>query len=283
MHRVARKLKPALLVGALVTAAVLSGGSSASATNTTNQCAWAVMIGVRGTSAPGGAGSTQAGHGWTSGGMGDVVGQFMATYLLPSDPWNEYGLYVESLNYPASDAGGYAQSVTAGVQALQAELEWMASHCASPPAVVLAGHSQGAQVILTALAPGSEIKFGGGFYPTLSAKARSMVRAVVVWGDPTWKPGQAWNSPDSVTAGQGILARGQASSDYLSSEYRSWGWPQGSTSPNPQWVPKIRSYCYARDWACQAGSPIDNQIHSSYKSYMSDPRSFVQFMMTDFS
>lgn len=110
-----------------------------------------------------------------------------------------------------------------------------------------------------------------------------MVRAVVVWGDPTWKAGQTWNSPDSVATGQGMLARGQASLDYLSAEYRSWGWPQGSTSPNPQWVPKIRSYCYAKDWACQAGAPIDNQIHSSYKGYMSDPRAFVRHMMTDFS
>ncbi|KJL24511.1 Cutinase [Microbacterium oxydans] len=215
--------------------------------------------------------------------MGDVVGQFTATYLLPEDPWNEYGLYVERLNYPASDAGAYQQSVTSGVLALQAELEWMASRCATLPAVVLAGHSQGAQVILTALAPGSEIKFGGGFYPTLSAKARSMIRAVVVWGDPTWKAGTGWNSSDSMATGQGIFARGQASLDYLASEYKSWGWPQGSTSPNPQWVPKIRSYCFAKDWACQAGSPIDNAIHSSCKYYMSGPRSFVQYMMTDFS
>ena len=39
----------------------------------------------------------------------------------------------------------------------------------------------------------------------------------------------------------------------------------------------------AKDWACQAGAPIDNQIHSSYKGYMSDPRAFVRHMMTDFS
>lgn len=155
-------------VAALVCAAVMTFGTiatapSATAASTSNPCDFAVFIGVRGTGAPAGSASAHGGRVWTSGGMGDqlsVLAGKIGSELYPT--------YFSSLNYPAS-ATNYSGSVATGSATLINELNYLSTLCGGyGPAVVIAGHSQGAHVISDAL---GAAQWPNG--PTLTAQAKA--------------------------------------------------------------------------------------------------------------
>ncbi|MCK2035179.1 cutinase family protein [Microbacterium sp. SSW1-49] len=248
----------------------VSAAGPAAASNASSPCNFAVLIAVRGSGEPAGSGLAHSGRVWTSGGMGgqiSVLANKMKAEAFPT--------YFESLNYPATVAN-YQGSVSAGAATLINELNWLATACGNYlPAVVIAGHSQGAHVISDAL--------GGGLWPngpSLSTKAKQMVRAVTFFGDPQYWPTEAWNAPYSPS-GYGVFTRNVLVRNDLST-YRYWGWTQGSTSPSPSWNSKIRSYCATGDYFCQK-NPADKNftIHNSYRTTtMTIANNWIRYVLT---
>lgn len=266
--------RAAALVGAAAVAfATLAGGAPASAAPSSDPCKFAVFIGVRGTGAQGGSGPTHGGRVWTSGGMGDQIAPLASKVSTEA-----YPTYFEALNYPAT-APDYLQSVASGSTALINELNYLSTLCGGyGPAVIIAGHSQGANVISDALGNG---QWPQG--PTLTAQAQKMISAVVFYGDPQYWPTDAWNAPYSP-GGYGALQRNTLVAADLGT-YRVWGWTQGSTNPNPTWVPKIRSYCATGDFLCQ-NNPGDGNfaIHNSYgKTTTTIAANWIRYMISDFN
>ena len=121
----------------------------ADASSTNNLCGFGIFIGVRGTNAAAGSSLAHGNRVWLSGGFGDQVADLKSILASSTDP---IPYFFESLNYPASGDIGIVPSEIAGRTNLVNELNWLSNQCgASLPAVVLAGHSQGALVIEDAL------------------------------------------------------------------------------------------------------------------------------------
>lgn len=185
-------------------------------------------------------------------------------------------MYVAALNYPASGSVDYPSSIEAGRATLVTELNWVVEQCGTvTPAVFLAGHSQGAAVILEAMTD----RVGGS---NLSARAKSAIRAVVAYGDPNFAVNQPINVPGSATDVGGILGpRLQTFSDQLNA-YRAWGWPMGGSSQD--WVQKIRSYCYPGDAICNRGTGSDAMdIHNLYgENSTTEAYQWMEYMVNAF-
>jgi hypothetical protein len=218
-----------------------------------NMCDYAVVIGVRGTDAAPGKGSLHSGRLYSDGGFGTEIQPLINQLRRDVFPY-----YHHALNYPAAGGTGYIDSVNKGRSRLIAELNYVANSCGKiKPAVVLAGHSQGAAVVLAALID------DGTSSGNLTSKARAMIRAVAVYGDPLFKKSQAMNAPGAQDQKNGLLgARPSAWTTQLN-QLRYVGWPMGGTKAG--WVQIIRSYCYAGDLFCASGTgskAID--IHNSY-------------------
>jgi len=253
--RPVRRTAVAVLGAIAMVASLFSGANAASAATI---CGDAVFLGVRGTDAPAGSGSAHSGRIWTSGGMGDQVASLYTQVVGTGIPY-----YSASLNYPASGGANYSSSVETGVNTLVAELNWLATQCGSVlPIVILAGHSQGAQVILDAL---SWATFPYG--TELTPNAKKMIRAVAVFGDPTYLPNRSINAPMSASGvAHGIFPRNLILADSLeNSDYSFYGYPYGEHGMGT--VYKIRSYCLAGDFFCQSDLSDSNfAIHNSYAS-----------------
>lgn len=166
-------------------------------------------------------------------------------------------MYVASVNYPASGGVDYPGSVMAGRANLVNEINWLVQQCGSyTPAIFLAGHSQGGVVVLNALLQVSAA-------PNLSARAKSAIRGVVVFGDPNFTVKQPFNAPNSPTDAGGLLGSGLQVYNDQYAAYRSWGWPMGGSTKT--WVYKIRSYCYTGDYFCNSGKGSNAMaIHNLY-------------------
>jgi len=234
-------------------------------------CDFAVFIGVRGTDAPAGGSATHSGRVWSSGGMGPQIDKLVTAYKQLG-----YPTYFESLNYPASGGVNYGSSVTAGVNNLVAELNWLSTQCSFLPAVIIAGHSQGAQVILDALGWAA---FPSG--PHLTDRAKLMVRAAAVFGDPTYLPNQPYNDPIVHGPHNGIFARNLTVAGWLAQDYSFQGWPMGGNGPGT--VYKIRSWCFSADFFCQANAGDSSfTVHNSYGAFsMTDARNWIDYLLAD--
>lgn len=219
---------------------------------TANACnANLVFIGVRGTDAPAGSGSQYLPTLWSSGGYGEQVGPMRNKIAA----WaNNTGLmaftaslnYQASLNYPTSHAEGRDRLVNV-LNSL--------TYCTYRPMVVLGGHSQGADVVASALGSAS-----------LSSAARDMVKAAFMYGDPNAVPGVNYLAPGSPSNVWGDLGGRTPSEESVlqGPAFYKWGWPYESNSQG--YYSKIRSYCFTQDWACtpnpNAGNA--NTWHNSY-------------------
>lgn len=188
-----------------------------------------------------------------------------------------YPSYYVSLRYPASGGADYVSSVNTGANRLAQELNWLSTACGTAmPPVIVAGHSQGAQVILDAL--------GWSSFPhgtSLTAKARRMVRAVVVFGDPTFQRGRPYNAPESATKRDGIFPRNLIVSDRLETDFSFYGWPMGAKGPGTTY--KIRSYCVTGDFFCQS-DVTDSTFakHNSYKTVsVVAARNWIDYMLSE--
>lgn len=231
--------------GALATAVVglsiaVGAATPASAHAVADPCtAKAVFIGVRGTGAPAGTKATASGNAWTSGGHGLVAG--LAGHFASK---KQYPMYIESLAYPASS--DYQASVAAGAKKLTAELSWLNTRCKGTARVVLAGHSQGADVVLDALSRLTD------------PKLKRMVTAVAVFGDPTFVANQKYNAAGSGTR-HGMMPRSSQERTVLNTYRLSF---QGAD------YTRLRSFCSAGDWACQGAAYNSRSaaIHNGYKT-----------------
>jgi hypothetical protein len=235
------------LASAIVAAMFVSLAVAAPANaGATSKCSAAyVFIGVRGTAAPTGSGLGDGGRTWSSGGMGDQVDPLYQKWKT----WSDNGgpaVWGESIAYPA-DGANYLVSENDGAAKLVAELNSLQG-CLYIPQVIIAGHSQGAHVVLDALAN-----------PNLSATMKNQVKAVVAYGDASYRPGQPYNAPVNGN-NFGLFPRTQASADVLAG-YQAWVWGQSGQVLTK----KILSICLPGDWACQQGTgPNANAIHNSY-------------------
>lgn len=206
-------------------------------------CDFAVLIGVRGFTAPGGSGTSAGGYGWTSGGYGDVPQAVVNRYnTVWSDMATNY-TYEISLNY---DAGGVTPShVWNGAQRLANEINWYANNCTVGPNILLTGHSLGAAVIINLLVNADDY---------LTAKARYMVRSVQLYGNPLfYASGRSWST--GTNYGQGIIS---ALSSAASNEAAT------ATINSMFGTGFIEDNCYAQDGYCQAGKALDGAAHNSY-------------------
>lgn len=89
--------------------------------------------------------------------------------------------------------------------------------------VLLMGHSQGATVVLNALAS-----------PNLTASARARVIAAAVFGDPNYATNQPINAPGAQNASSGIFGPRSFNQRLTLNSMRFWGWPQGGSGQD--WV-----------------------------------------------
>jgi len=242
--------------------ASVAAADPAEATSGERRCGDVTLIAVRGSNeAPGeGTGATPNIYAHSSGGVGEMMDGLMNDlYHVPGIPF-----YVEALKYPATiqpsgSDPNYLSSIAQGVQALRAEVNDLAASCPSTY-IQLAGYSQGAHVVGTLLTSAGD----------LSPAAKSLLNGVVMFGDPTYRPGEPWDAAGNGS-GYGILAR-------KANAFPGWlRTSDSSTTP----ITMIRSWCVTDDLFCQTGQSMD--AHTSYKNAttQADARDFlVSFLVT---
>lgn len=230
--------RPLIAISACVGAVFAAlAATPAQAYHDSSPCAYMQIIAVRGTDAAAGSGGD--GNLWTSGGDGPVLDRLLSGnggFEAESVPER-----IVSLNYPAQGGINYASSTDTGITRLVNAINSMMSNCAYKPQVLLLGHSQGADVILRALASGR-----------LSMTALLQIKAVAVFGDPRYEPGQPIDDPSSG-AGYGFFARNYDDRAFLNAYKDEYG------------NQKIRSDCFTGDTWCQNGRASNSDaIHNSY-------------------
>lgn len=229
---------------------------------------------VRGTDAAVGSSPAHSGRVWTVGGEGDELRALTSHFRSNTNP---LPMYVASLNYPASGGVNYFGSISQGRATLVNELNWIVGQCGfyHSPNILLAGHSQGAAVVLETLIDWPDAV-------KLSAMAKGSIKGVVAFGDPNFAVGQPFNAPGSPTNAGGVMGpRLQVYNSQLAS-YRVWGWPM--ESPSPDWQYRVRSYCYAGDFFCNSGTgPNAMAIHNSYGELStSDAATWMEYQVESF-
>ncbi|MFM9921327.1 MULTISPECIES: cutinase family protein [Microbacteriaceae] len=253
-------------------------GGPASATTASVPCGGgaynAVFIGVRGSLEPvANPQLTQhSGRVYQSGGMGTRIGA-VGSYLA-SNP--NIPTFFEGIVYPATvistqPSDFYPASIAAGTAALVAEVNYIASICPYSP-IILAGYSQGAQVIGNALDPTTTPNGG------ISAAGRSSVVSIVLLADPSYVPNQPWNvythSPNN-----GAFHRG-------GNAFASWthiSWDTGS----PVSVTSVKSYCLPIDEWCQSGGfaqyavNVHNNGYSAGTTPSLDAAAYITLSLTN--
>ncbi|WP_148286275.1 cutinase family protein, partial [Curtobacterium sp. B8] len=195
-----------------------------------------LFIGVRGTNEPAGSGRTRWGHGFTSGGLGEM--KQVAQKLK-----NDQHATIESLDYPATWSGvvgpAYWNSVAAGVQALASEVNAVASRCSSTK-LWLGGHSQGAHVVENTIAK-----------RVFSQRAVANFRGAVLAGDPTYKNSDKDDAPGNGTDNGPLVAFHNNVSTWI------------KVNNKGKRVTLVRSWCFSNDIFCQRNG-WSLPVHNSY-------------------
>ncbi|WP_344350021.1 cutinase family protein, partial [Catellatospora coxensis] len=176
-----------------------------------------IAIGVRGTVEAAGYNSGPFGNTYASGGLGT-----MAATVNQMQSTSSWKIRRAGLDYPA--LWDNTASTAAGVLNLKRELNQLAIYCPGSRTVLL-GYSQGAAVIGELLGLGRS---------SLTTVAQNNIEAVVFFGDPGYRVGEIQNDSGNTANGQGIRYRVPRVLDWL--------------------YPRLRSYCYDGDWACDAPS-----------------------------
>jgi hypothetical protein len=225
------------------------------------------LIYVRGTGEAAGVGSANGGRTYQYGGAGQVIGTqgfegaMLADSMIPT--------YEEAILYPAvafTTQANYFQSEAVGVTQLRAEIENLVSTCGPAVNIQLAGYSQGAHVIGDVLDVTSPTQ--------LSAAAKHSIGGVVLWGDPTYRPGEAWDATGNGTLPGFFGSR--AAGAFAPYVRTVWPW----NSPGPYSTTTVRSYCTAGDAWCQHQWPAGQAIHQNYNTAAGWP--FVsQFLIAE--
>ncbi|MFT2690786.1 cutinase family protein [Clavibacter zhangzhiyongii] len=220
----------------------------ANAIDSPDRCGFDTVIGVRGTKDDPGFGTGVTGNIYGPGnyGMGQavsgVIGFLQVDGTLP--------VHAEALRYPASaypTPGGsdvwYNGSLNQGTVALRSEIESIAASCPGTN-IQLVGYSQGANVVGNVLADPA----------SLSTRAKQQLNGAVLFGDPTYRPGEEWDAVGNGT-GHGWFTRD-------SGRFNSWTKPSANASNGYENM--VKSYCLTNDFFCQTGTSMD--VHTSYNS-----------------
>jgi Cutinase len=202
-----------LALGAGTAAATTLTAAPASATASAAKCAPVVVITARGTAEKAGNGA-----------LGSLANAIRSS--------SAKGVRIAPLSYPAT-AANYFGSVAKGAANLRATLLNLATACPASKTVLL-GYSQGAEVV------GDTLDNKGA---QLSARAAANVKAVLLYGDPTFVAGRGYD--------RGSFAKS-----------RSGVFPRPASALN-KFAPRLASYCDANDMFCQAGGK-SMAVHQGY-------------------
>ncbi|MGL4744364.1 MAG: cutinase family protein [Dermatophilaceae bacterium] len=216
------------------------------------ECAPVHIIGARGATA-------SEGYGITKGIVDDIKG------LVP-------GSTSAGLKYPARAFDGvlpvYQADVNEGAENLRTGLNALASACPATQTVLI-GHSMGANVIGDVLDKDTS--------PQLSLAAKQALGAVVLLGDPEYRPGARENAPGSPTDLLDKIVELRRffpirAGDALD-EYTRVAFNPATLREEP--VPIVRSYCFPEDLVCTLGLLGDSAGEESKTSHNSygDPGS----------
>lgn len=197
------------------------------------------IFGARATTEPAGYGSSST-----------VVNSVLQAYP---------GSTAEAISYPAcggqSSCGGdsYSTSVAQGIQAVAAAVNSFNSQCPQTK-IILAGYSQGGEIMDAALCGGGDPNQGyTNTAVPLTSSAVNQVKAAIFMGDPLFTAGLPY---DVGTCSAGGFDKR----------------PAGFTCPSAN---KIQSYCDATDPYCCNGS--DAATHEGYGAeYGAQALTFIQ-------
>lgn len=273
--KVRRFAVPIVVIGSLLGLMI---GGPASATTASVPCGGGaynvVFIGVRGSleTVANPQLTQHSGRAYQSGGMGTRIAA-VASHLADNA---NIPTFFEGIVYPATvistnPADLYSNSIATGAVNLVAEVNYIASLCPYS-AIVLAGYSQGAQVIGNALDP-STTPNGG-----ISAAAKANIASIVLLADPSYVPNQPWDvythSPNN-----GAFHRG-------TNAFASWthlNWATGS----PISVTSVQSYCLPIDEWCQSGGfaqyavDVHNNGYSAGTTPSQDAATYIYLSLTN--
>ncbi|KAI0391749.1 carbohydrate esterase family 5 protein [Xylariaceae sp. FL0594] len=143
-----------------------------------------------------------------------------------------------AVDYPATifDDGTYPASVTKGIKDTISKVHEYVDTCGASSKVVLLGYSQGGNIMTDALA-------GGVLKPDpLTSAYTQYIKAVTVFGDPTFTVGQSFDVGNATKSG--IFSRGGSSLSKLNGFARV-----------------LRSYCMIHDTVCATGDSLS--VHSA--------------------
>ena len=235
LGRRGRAMMASMIIAGAVASSVMASASAADATVMTDRCGnGMVLLAVRGTGEAPGVGGTAA----------VVRSYFNGDKDIPT--WSQ------GIDYPAvamtlNDT--YYNSLRKGQLGLKGVLENIASTCKNA-SVGIVGYSQGAEVV------GDVLQAGG-----LSTKAKNSIRAVALFGDPTYVPGEPWDAAGNGTKPGAFTARGKGA-------FKAWSrqtWPIGASAPVSKSI--VKSWCFKGDMFCQdnlLGGSAAATVHASY-------------------
>ncbi|EEN87701.1 von Willebrand factor type A domain protein [Rhodococcus erythropolis SK121] len=167
----------------------------------------------------------------------------------------DYDFNIMSVSYPAIGVGAsigyytndYRESVDIGASNLGRIISALHTKCSNSARIVLAGYSQGANVVNRYLAQKQAVR----------APELALVKSVVYFGDPNLRPGRAGERHEGTSyKALGVVAAGVTNGDADISDYLS-------SHPNV-----VSSFCLSGDIICNP--PVDvvfgKGIHGSYGS-----------------
>ncbi|MDQ1545873.1 MAG: cutinase [Actinomycetota bacterium] len=229
------------------------------------------MISVRGTSEAAGTGSANGGRTYASGGAGATLSSLIG--YANSEPY--LPVYQEAISYPAvilpatGPTLGYISSVQTGITNLVGEINSVAGACPYTN-IILAGYSQGADVIDESVGlTHSSLET----VPALSSAALDHITSVLLFGDPRYRPGEAWDAAGDGIGG-GILEA--PTGQFVNNVHLTYLPPNYDTLEPSTYV---QSYCFTGDEFCQSNfTPAGATIHGSYGASTVIGNAWVFFM-----
>ncbi|WP_068253430.1 cutinase family protein [Rathayibacter tritici] len=257
----------------IVTLSAAALATPAVAAEESNRCDSATVIAVRGSGEPAGNGSAHGDRTYASGGLGGLLQKLASG--LQGDP--HVPVTAEGLKYPATivnpdNFGPYFESVNTGAKNLVLEVQDRARSCPNSP-IVLAGYSQGAEVIRAAIT-GTDYE---GRHYGLTADDKKHLRSVVLFGAPSYHGGEPWNAPDS---GPKNGMTGWDGNPYESLTVAASS-PSSHSKNDKSSI--VRSYCLTDDYFCQSNyTDKGMDIHNSYANsvMVGESRSFVMSLLS---
>jgi len=223
-------------LGATAAAAALavSVAPAAEATSSTAACPRVVTVAARGTT---------KGTDTSLGLLAKLASAIQAKTKLSDRVYN--------LPYQSTTTGfggaGYNGDVSGGEKLLRSYLTSTASKCGSGTSFVLVGWSKGANVVLDTIDDAGT---------QLSATVRGRIKAVVVYGDPTFNTGESFDRGTYNWLAPSLFPRQAGFSTFGAS--------------------RIRSYCDDGDAVCQSNLVFGWDVHSGYfAKYDGTASSFV--------